>query len=81
MAVFFLTIMNVFVLHFSAAKVHAFTAFSVQVGIGKDQEMRIVLDTDEERFGGQCRLEEGHGKLPKGGPTHNRPSWWKRGRS
>lgn len=45
-----------------------------QVGIGKDQEMRIVLDTDEERFGGHCRLEEGHGKLPKGGPTHNRPS-------
>eukprot|EP00435_Cladocopium_sp_Y103_P017907 s648_g4.t1 len=45
-----------------------------QVGIGKDQEMRIVLDTDEERFGGQCRLEEGHGKLPTGGPTHNRPS-------
>ena len=35
--------------------------------------MRIVLDTDEERFGGHCRLEEGHGKpLPSGGPTHNR---------
>lgn len=44
-----------------------------QVGIGKEQEMRIVLDSDEERFGGHCRLEEGHGKLPMGGPTHNRP--------
>ena len=45
-----------------------------QVGIGKDEEMRIVLDSDEERFGGHCRMEEGHGQLPKGGPTHNRPS-------
>ncbi|CAE7360721.1 SBE2.2 [Symbiodinium sp. CCMP2592] len=46
-----------------------------KVGIGKDEAMRIVLDTDEERFGGHCRLEEGHGKpLPSGGPTHNRPA-------
>ncbi|CAE7772101.1 SBE2.2 [Symbiodinium microadriaticum] len=46
-----------------------------KVGIGKDEPMRIVLDTDEERFGGHCRLEEGHGKpLPSGGPTHNRPA-------
>ena len=37
--------------------------------------MRIVLDSDEERFGGHCRLEEGHGKpLPAGPPTHNRPA-------
>ena len=45
---------------------------ALQVGISLEQEMRIVLDSDEERFGGHCRLEEGHGKLPRGGPTHNR---------
>ena len=46
-----------------------------EVGIGKEEAMRIVLDTDEERFGGHCRLEDGHGKpLPSGGPTHNRPA-------
>ncbi|CAJ1346724.1 unnamed protein product, partial [Effrenium voratum] len=45
-----------------------------QVGVAKDEAMRIVLDTDEERFGGHCRLEGGHAELPKGPATHNRPA-------
>jgi len=31
-----------------------------QVGMSWDEPMRCVLDSDEARFGGQCRLEHGH---------------------
>jgi 1,4-alpha-glucan branching enzyme len=37
------------------------------------ESMRIVLDSDEHRFGGQHRLEYGHvHSFPTGGPLHNR---------
>eukprot|EP00446_Apocalathium_sp_SHHI-4_P038691 CAMPEP_0177305258 /NCGR_PEP_ID=MMETSP0368-20130122/7081_1 /TAXON_ID=447022 ORGANISM="Scrippsiella hangoei-like, Strain SHHI-4" /NCGR_SAMPLE_ID=MMETSP0368 /ASSEMBLY_ACC=CAM_ASM_000363 /LENGTH=818 /DNA_ID=CAMNT_0018763881 /DNA_START=42 /DNA_END=2496 /DNA_ORIENTATION=+ len=31
-----------------------------QIGVGWDEPMRCVLDSDESRFGGQNRLEHGH---------------------
>lgn len=44
-----------------------------QLGCGFDEPMRVVLDTDEGRFGGHCRLEYGHGNsFPLMSSAHSR---------
>jgi len=44
------------------------------VGMGFNEPMRTVLDTDEGRFGGHMRCEHGHANAFKpGGGSHGRP--------
>jgi len=45
-----------------------------QVGMSMNEPMRVVLDTDEGRFGGHMRLEYGHGNsFPVLGGCQDRP--------
>jgi len=44
------------------------------IGMGWNEPMRCVLDSDEGRFGGQCRLEHGHAHaFPPQHGAHGRP--------